>query len=163
MTTSTKITGDFYERKAKSDLEERGYTVIDANAIRPNCEGYDLIITRSNGSQALISVKSLTTQPSVPIANGSLIRNPDGSYRGAEKVEKKLLPGAFTIAYQALKGRGHETVFIVPHDVIKPLFPLWLSQRTGGKHTFTLNRKSAADIGLDLSSFERAWHLLPTP
>jgi hypothetical protein len=157
-----KATGDSYERKAKSDLEGRGYTVINANATQPNCVGYDLIIERSNGSQVLISVKS-TTQASVPIATGTLVRNSDGSYKGADKVAQKLLPGAFTIAYQSLKGSDCETVYIVPHDVIKPLFPLWLRQRRGGKHTFTLNPTSAAVIGLDLSSFENAWHFLPTP
>jgi hypothetical protein len=157
-----KATGEYYERRAKSDLEERGYTVINANATQPNCVGYDLIITCSSGLHVLISVKS-TTQASVPIANGTLVRRVDGGYDGADKVEQKLLSGAFTIAYQALSGRGSETVYIVPHDVIKPTLPLWLSKRRGGKHTFTLNRSSAAEIGLDLTSFEEAWHLLPTP
>ena len=166
-TKSRKEIGDYFERKAKSDLEERGYSVHDANAIRRNNKAYDCIIECSNASRVLISVKSRTTQKEWSIANGKIKRGPDGSYQGVEKIEEKLLPGGFTIIYLDLKEKGNkqgiETVYVIPHDAIKPYLPRWVERRTGGEHTFTINPTSAKEIDLDMERYEKAWHLLPPP
>ena len=153
-----KELGDHYEQKAKSDLENRGYSVIDANALKRNNEAYDLIIEPSNGSKVMVSVKSCTTE-NWPIANGKATKNPDGSYN-IEKIYKKLLVGGYTIIYHAHK--KPDMVYVIPHDVIKALLQPWAEHRNGKEHTFTLNQKSASEIGLDMKLFERAWHLLPT-
>lgn len=163
MNTTRKNIGNKFEQKAKRDLEERGFNVIDANQIRHNNPSFDLIINCSDGSQVPISVKGRTDTEQWPIANGKITRNPDGTYDGVEKLKEKLLERGFTFIYHELKKKGIDTVYIIPHSIIRPLLPLWVKHRTGGEHTFIINRKTATEIGLDIKLFERAWHQLPTP
>lgn len=154
--------GAEFEQRAKLDLEERGYIVRDANALKPNNKFFDLIIERTDGTSVYISVK-FRAEENWPIANGTIKKGPDGNYEGVEKIKEKLLDGGFTIIYHKLKKNWTETVYIVPHNVIKPLLPLWVKHRKGREHTFVLNRKTAAEIGLDIQRYENAWHHLPTP
>jgi hypothetical protein len=159
MATYRQKIGKYYEDKAKSDLEERGYKTDNLNDKWTNHKGFDLIGERSNGSQIKIAV-TFRKIKNWKLANGKVKTNVDGSHEGVEKIEAQLLPGGFTIAYIT---QENEDVYVIPHDEIKPLFPLWLENRNPGEHEFILNRKTANEINLDMESFKDAWHLLPPP